>query len=107
MFIVLLLPCQINFQSVESASGSPTTIVTTCSENVAVYFLDVGQGDSILIETSNRNVLIVGGPAQAGSTLLNYLNIYYISKIDLLFANHPHCSHVWEESKFILRYNND
>jgi competence protein ComEC len=94
MLIVLLLPCQINFQSVVSASSPPITLVTSCSENVTVYFLDVGQGDSILIKTSNKNVLIDGGPSQAGSTLLNYLNIYNISKIDLLFATHPHEDHI-------------
>jgi beta-lactamase superfamily II metal-dependent hydrolase len=61
---------------------------------VTVYFLDVGQGDSILIKTSNKNVLIDGGPGVAGSTLLNYLNIYQVSKIDLLFATHPHEDHI-------------
>jgi competence protein ComEC len=94
MFIVLLLPYQINFQLVVSASSPTITLVTTCSENVTVYFLDVGQGDSILIKTSNRNVLIDGGPGKAGSTLLNYLNTYKVSKIDLLFATHPHEDHI-------------
>jgi len=54
----------------------------------------VGQGDSILIKTSSRNVLIDGGPGEAGSTLLNYLNTYQVSKIDLLFATHPHEDHI-------------
>lgn len=54
----------------------------------------MGQGDSILIKTSNRNVLIDGGPGEAGSTLLNYLNTYQVSKIDLLFATHPHEDHI-------------
>ena len=94
MLIILLLPCQITFKSVFSASSPAITLVTTCSENVTVYFLDVGQGDSILIKTSNKNVLIDGGPSQAGSTLLNYLNNYHISKIDLLFATHPHEDHI-------------
>jgi competence protein ComEC len=94
MMLVLLLPFQINFQSVASASSPLITLVTNCSENVTVYFLDVGQGDSILIKTSNRNVLIDGGPGVAGSTLLNYLNIYQVSKIDLLFATHPHEDHI-------------
>jgi competence protein ComEC len=94
MLIVLLLPCQINFQLVVSASSPLITLVTNCSENVTVYFLDVGQGDSILIKTSNRNVLIDGGPGQAGSTLLNYLSTYQVSKIDLLFATHPHEDHI-------------
>jgi competence protein ComEC len=54
----------------------------------------VGQGDSILIKTSNKNVLIDGGSGKAGSTLLNYLNTYQVSKIDLLFATHPHEDHI-------------
>jgi competence protein ComEC len=91
---VFLYPCQINSQSFASAYSPPITLVTTCTENVTVYFLDVGQGDSILIKTSNRSVLIDGGPGQAGSTLLNYLNIYNVSKIDLLFATHPHEDHI-------------
>jgi competence protein ComEC len=94
MMIVLFLPCQINVHSVASASSPPITLVTNCSENVTVYFLDVGQGDSILIKTSSRNVLIDGGPGVAGSTLLNYLNTFQVSKIDLLFATHPHEDHI-------------
>jgi competence protein ComEC len=39
-------------------------------------------------------VLIDGGPGKAGSTLLNYLNTYQVSKIDLLFATHPHEDHI-------------
>jgi competence protein ComEC len=54
----------------------------------------VGQGDSILTKTSNKIVLIDGGPVKAGSTLLNYLNTYQVSKIDLLFATHPHEDHI-------------
>ncbi len=82
------------FQSVASASIPPITLATSCSENVTIYFLDVGQGDSILIKTSNRNILIDGGPSSAGSTLLNYLKTYQVSKIDLLFATHPHEDHI-------------
>lgn len=94
MLIVLLLPCQANFQLIASGSSISITLVTSCSENVTVYFLDVGQGASILIKTSNKNVLIDGGRGEAGSTLLNYLNTYQVSKIDLLFATHPHEDHI-------------
>lgn len=92
--IVLLVPCQINLQSLASASTQPIILATTCPENVTVYFFDVGQGDSILVKTSNKNVLIDGGPTTAGSTLLNYLSTYHITKIDLLIATHPHEDHI-------------
>ncbi len=92
--LILFVPFQINIQSIACASIQPITIVTTCPENATVYFFDVGQGDSILLCTPNRNVLIDGGPTAAGSTLLAYLNTYHISKIDLLFATHPHEDHL-------------
>lgn len=92
--MILLLPYQLNLQSFGSGSTQPIVLTTSCPENVTVYFFDVGQGDSILIKTSNRNVLIDGGPREAGSTLLSYLNTYHIAKIDLLFATHPHEDHI-------------
>ena len=77
-----------------AASTSSLAFTTSCPENVTVYFLDVGQGDSILVKTPSKNVLIDGGPTEAGATLLNYLSIYQVTKIDLLIATHPHEDHI-------------
>ena len=39
-----------------------------------VHFIDVGQGDSILIQCpDSKNMLIDGGPTDAGSSVENYL----------------------------------
>jgi competence protein ComEC len=72
----------------------PIVISLSCPETVTAYFFDVGQGDSILIKTPTKNVLIDGGPAGASSKLLNYLNTYNVSKIDLLFVTHPEDDHI-------------
>jgi competence protein ComEC len=79
---------------VSVSAATNLTIPTACNENVTVYFLDVGQGDAILVRTANKTVLIDGGPRSAGSTLLGYLSTYQIQKIDLLFATHPHEDHL-------------
>jgi competence protein ComEC len=86
--------CQINLHSFGSATISPIVLTTSCPENVTVYFLDVGQGDSILIKTSSKNILIDGGPTSAGTTVLNDLNAYHVTKIDLMVATHPHEDHI-------------
>ena len=67
---------------------------TSTFDNVTVYFLDVGQGDSILINVDGKWVLIDGGPRTAGSTLLGYLSSVSITHIDFLVATHPHEDHI-------------
>jgi len=86
--------CQLNLHSFGSATISPIVLTTSCPENVTVYFLDVGQGDSILVKTPSKNILIDGGPTNAGTTVLNDLNAYHVTKIDLMVATHPHEDHI-------------
>ncbi|RKQ31385.1 ComEC/Rec2 family competence protein [Oceanobacillus halophilus] len=60
-----------------------------------VHFIDVGQGDSILIETpSGKTILIDGGPPEAGDKVVNYLKDKEIREIDLLIATHPDFDHI-------------
>jgi competence protein ComEC len=84
----------VSLSSFGSGATQPFVLVTSSPDNVTVYFFDVGQGDSMLIEAVGKYVLIDGGPRSAGSTLLNYLNIYNVTKIDLLIASHPHEDHI-------------
>lgn len=60
-----------------------------------VHFIDVGQGDSILIETPNgKNILIDGGVPGAGKKVISYLKKQDIEEIDLLIATHPDYDHI-------------
>lgn len=95
ILIVLVLSslAQIYPQITKSAL-SPIPLTTSSPDNVTIYFLDVGQGDSILIKTSSKNILIDGGTRDAGNTVLNDLNVYHVSKIDLMVATHPHEDHI-------------
>lgn len=60
-----------------------------------IVFIDVGQGDSILIiMPSNDTVLIDGGDRQSSDEVLSILNELAISEIDALVATHPHADHI-------------
>jgi competence protein ComEC len=72
----------------------PIVLTTSSPDNVTVYFLDVGQGDSILVKTPSKNILIDGGPTDAGNTVLADLNAYQVASIDLMVATHPHADHI-------------
>ncbi|RIU88788.1 ComEC/Rec2 family competence protein [Oceanobacillus picturae] len=60
-----------------------------------VHFLDVGQGDSILMNTpSGKNILIDGGPPGSGKKIIAYLKEKQINRIDLLITTHPDIDHI-------------
>jgi len=65
------------------------------SGQLKAHFLDVGQGDSILIQLPNgQNMLIDAGTSEAGGSVVSYLKEQGINKIHYLVATHPHADHV-------------
>lgn len=60
-----------------------------------VDFLDVGQGDAILIRSpNNHNMLIDAGPAGAGQTVVDYASSFGVTHYDFIVATHPHEDHI-------------
>jgi len=79
------------------------TLTLYAQENLKIYFLDVGQGDSsVIISSSGQVVLIDSGPDE--SLILNYLENLSISHIDLLIASHAHADHIAGMDKIIAKY---
>ena len=61
---------------------------------VVVHFLDVGQGDSVLIHTTQGSVLIDGGDNHMGGRVLEYIRNHGITSLDYVVATHPHADHI-------------
>ena len=62
-----------------------------------VHFIDVGQGDAILIQSPNgKTMLIDGGDAKKDCVrkLLDYMLELQINTVDILIATHPHVDHL-------------
>ncbi|NLT95249.1 MAG: MBL fold metallo-hydrolase [Clostridia bacterium] len=63
--------------------------------NLEVHYLDVGQGDSILIKLPNgKNILIDAGTNGAAQTVSGYLGSLGINKLDYVIGTHPHEDHI-------------
>ncbi|PKM64939.1 MAG: hypothetical protein CVU96_00325 [Firmicutes bacterium HGW-Firmicutes-20] len=70
-----------------------------------VNYIDVGQGDSILIQTPNgSNILIDAGTSSYQTKVANYLIARGITKIDVLIATHPHADHIGGMSYIIENF---
>lgn len=62
---------------------------------LAVYFLDVGQGDSTYIHTAaGDDILIDGGKKDKGDEVVAYLKALGVKDIEVLIATHPDADHI-------------
>lgn len=65
------------------------------SKEMKVHFLDVGQGDSILIQSPNgKNLLVDGSTRSAGKDVIAYLRTHRVEKLDYVVATHPDADHI-------------
>jgi competence protein ComEC len=75
------------------------------SKALEVDFLDVGQGDAILIKTpDHERILIDGGPSGAVVNKLGENLPFFDKKIDLIILTHPHADHLDGLIEVLKRY---
>ena len=74
-------------------SGAPSAIAQT-STNVTIKFIDVGQGEAILIAFPEKTMLIDAGPTGSAPKIAQALQELGRDKIDYLVATHPDEDHI-------------
>ena len=63
-------------------------------QDAVVKFFDVGQADSIFVQSAGVNMLIDAGTNNMGNTVVQNLKDLGITKIDYLVGTHPHEDHI-------------
>lgn len=64
------------------------------AKDLTVSYIDVGQGDSELVELPNgKNILIDAGDRDGSANLTAYLKQRKIKTLDLIIISHPHLDH--------------
>ena len=66
-----------------------------------VHFIDVGQGDSILLESRGEFALIDAGEKEYGSTVTSYIKSRGADRLKYIIATHPHTDHIGGLAKVI------
>jgi len=61
---------------------------------VAVHFVDVGQGDCVLIRAGSQFAIVDGGPRDAADRVVEYLHGVGVERLELAVATHPHEDHI-------------
>lgn len=83
----------------------PTTATTVEPQTMEVHFLDVGQGDSILITCDGHAMLIDAGDDTKGTAIQNYLTKQNIKSLDYLILTHPDADHIGGAPVIITKFN--
>ena len=82
-------PLQPDGDSDQDAASDPRL-----APDFSVHFIDVGQGDSILIQANGSNILIDAGGRSAGTAVVNYLRAQGVNSLEMVIATHPHEDHI-------------
>lgn len=70
-----------------------------------VYFLDIGQGDAIFVETpTHKRFLLDGGPNKSVLSELGKVIPFGSKKIDLMIESHPDRDHIGGLPEVVSRY---
>jgi competence protein ComEC len=86
---------QSSSSSLSANSSAEITSQIQPSQNLTLSFIDVGQGDSILVILPNTKTLLIdGGERQSSGKVLSTLQEYGLSYIDVIVATHPHADHI-------------
>ena len=82
------------FSDKEQDSSDRPSRPVTAGDSLLVQVQDVGQGDSILIQTPTKNVLIDAAEPEYADTIIQNIRDAGIEQLDLVIATHPHSDHI-------------
>ena len=66
----------------------------TLTDETAVHFIDVGQGDSALLLSGGQAVLVDAGTVESGAAVVRYLEDLGVTRLYAAVATHPHADHI-------------
>ncbi|KRU24194.1 MBL fold metallo-hydrolase [Clostridium botulinum] len=104
LIITCLLICLSIVFTACSQQSSNAVNTSNKSNELKVHYIDVGQGDSILVQTKDKNILIDAGTRKSSDSLISYLKKQHIKKLDYVIATHPHEDHIGGMPKVIEEF---
>lgn len=69
-------------------------VLSFSQEGIRIHFINVGEGDALLIQAGDNNALVDTGNLLSGYGLVEYLEKNNVKKINYLIISHPHPDHI-------------
>lgn len=106
LFLMTLLGANPNFINkicetigIEKIAKTQETVNTqkniqNFDQDLKIYFIDVGQADSILVINKDQSMLIDAGNNDDGDLVVNFIKEKQITKLNYVIGTHPHEDHI-------------
>lgn len=89
VMLLLLAGCAEVTESVKDEKAAKS------GKEMLVHFIDIGQGDAILIQSPNgKTMLVDGGVKGQGTNVVSYLREQGVERLDYVVATHPDADHI-------------
>lgn len=96
-----------SLENVENVDNTIPETTPSVTGNLVIDYIDVGQGDSILIRQGEATMLIDGGTSECKEDLLNFLQEENVDKFEYIIGTHPHEDHIGSLDDVINSYDFD
>src|SRR5512139_2024452 len=83
--------------NIDAAQPTPPVTVAPGQNPLKIAFLDVGQGDSILIQAPNGQTMLIDGGRStnlANTVIIPQLRAWGAKQVDVLVVTHPDQDHI-------------
>lgn len=101
MFIFFIIVCFFNAVYFYNSENNKILDSFLKSENLVISFIDVGQGESILIEAPTGEKMLIDAGGTKEDAAYNYIKDRGIDSLDIVIITHPHTDHISEISNII------
>ncbi|MEG0648697.1 MAG: ComEC/Rec2 family competence protein [Oscillospiraceae bacterium] len=87
-----------------TAGAKPASPPATFASDTKIHFIDVGQGDCVLIEQGGEFALIDAGLKQSDDVILDYLKAQNVQSLKYIIMSHPHADHIGAMGAVVKKY---
>lgn len=102
LFFIVLSLCAGRRMEVKEPENAAVNL-----DALEVHFIDVGQGDAILIRCGDAAMLIDAGENDKGTLVQNYIRKQGVTSLDYLIVTHYHSDHCGGADVIISKYDID
>lgn len=103
-FIVIILVMVLSVYMAANIFADPS-LPKVGQKAMKVHYIDVGQADSILIQSPDgKNILVDAGNVDDYNKVNEYLYAQGVGKLDIAIVTHPHEDHIGSMGKLIEKY---
>jgi len=104
LLLLIIISCFLNGCVISDFFGTEKDM--DLSGKFAVHFIDVGQGDSILVQSPNNDFMLIDtGPGDAYNKLSSYFDNFGVSKFKYVIFTHPHADHIGSADKIVKNHD--